>query len=237
MMLCDIVSLTGHRKEYYGKKITHSAQPKKNTVGTKIRKKTSATQGSRRLGGATETAEKCFSGTDPQPLLHNRTVTRVYPCVRLITDMCAGTGTKRVHTRIKEIIMVMVTDSIADLITRIKNAGMVRKEKIEMPYSKKRNSIAQKLRVANYIDNVETQGHGIKKQLIITLAYNEEGKHKVKDVKRISKPGRRVYVGVQDIRPIRNNHGTLFLSTPKGILTGDEARKGHVGGEALFSIW
>ena len=93
------------------------------------------------------------------------------------------------------------------------------------------------MRAAKYVENVETQGHGTKKQIILTLAYNENGKHKVHDVKRISKPGRRVYVGVQDIRPIRNNHGTLFLSTPKGILTGEEARKGHVGGEALFSIW
>ena len=149
--------------------------------------------------------------------------------------MCTGAGAERVHPRIKEIIMV--TDIVADLIIRIKNAGMVRKEKIEVPYSKKRNSIAQKLRVANYIENVETQGHGTKKQLVITLAYNKEGKHKVNDVKRISKPGRRVYNRVQDIHPVRNNHGTLFLSTPKGILTGAEARKEHVGGEALFSIW
>ena len=131
----------------------------------------------------------------------------------------------------------MVTDSIADLITQIKNAGMARKERIEMPYSKKRNSIAQKLRVTNYIENVDAEGHGTKKQLVITLAYDKDGKHKVSEVKRISKPGRRVYVGVQDIRPVRNNHGTLFISTPKGILTGEEARKDHVGGEALFSIW
>ena len=131
----------------------------------------------------------------------------------------------------------MVTDVIADLIIQIKNAGMVRKESVTVPYSKKRNSIAQKLRVAEYVENVEAQGHGVKKNLVITLAYDKDGKHKVRDVKRISKPGRRVYVGVQDIRPVRSGHGTLFLSTPKGILTGDEAYKGHVGGEALFSVW
>ena len=131
----------------------------------------------------------------------------------------------------------MVTDIVADLIIRIKNAGVIRKEKIEVPYSKKRNSIAQKLRVTKYVENVETEGHGTKKQLIITLAYDNEGKHRVSDVKRISKPGRRVYIGVQNIYPVKNSHGTLFISTPKGILTGDEARKGHVGGEALFSIW
>lgn len=133
--------------------------------------------------------------------------------------------------------MVIVTDSIADLIIRIKNAGMIRKEKIELPYSKKKNSVAQKLRGTNYVENVETQGHGTEKKIIITLAYDKDGNHKVSDVQRISKPGRRVYVGVHDIQPIKNNHGTLFISTPKGILTGEEARKGHVGGEALFSIW
>ena len=131
----------------------------------------------------------------------------------------------------------MVTDTIADLIIRIKNAGMVRKESVEIPYSRMRNSIAQKLRVTNYVGDVETVGHGPKKRLVVTLAYTKEGEHRMRDVKRISKPGRRVYVGVRDIRPVKHNHGILLLSTPKGILTGDEARREHVGGEALFSIW
>ena len=224
-------------KYIYGKKITDSAQPKEDAISRKIREKAGSTEGGRRLGGAAKAAEKRLAGAHSQSLLYHRTTARVHSRVRSVTDMRAGAGAKRVYTRTKEIIMVMVTDSIADLIIRIKNAGMVRKEKIEVPYSKKRNSIAQKLRVASYIENVETQGHGTKKELIITLAYHEDGKHKVRDVKRISKPGRRVYFGVQDIHPIRSGHGTLFLSTPKGILTGDEARKGHTGGEALFSIW
>ena len=224
-------------RNIYGKKITDSAQPKKDAIGRKVCKKTSSTEGSRRLGRAAKTAEELLAGAHSQPLLHHRATARVHSRIRSVTDMCTGAGAKRIYTRIKEIIMVMVTDSIADLIIRIKNAGMVRKEKIEVPYSKKRNSVAQKLRAASYVENVETQGHGTKKQLIVTLAYSEDGKHKVRDVKRISKPGRRVYFGVQDIHPIRSGHGTLFLSTPKGILTGDEARKGHTGGEALFSIW
>ena len=131
----------------------------------------------------------------------------------------------------------MVSDTIADMIIRIKNAGMVKKEQVEMPYSKMRNSIAQKLRVQSYVQNVETVGHGIHRKIVVTLAYDKEGKHRVQDVQRISKPGRRVYIGVRDIRPVKNNHGLLLLSTPKGILTGNEARKEHVGGEALFSIW
>ena len=132
---------------------------------------------------------------------------------------------------------MVVMDTISDFIIRIKNAGMIRKERVVMPYSKVRNSIAQKLRVAQYVDTVDTVGHGILKQLVVTLAYDEQGNHRVRDVKRISKPGRRVYVGVRDIVPVKSGHGVLLLSTPKGILTGDEARKECVGGEALFSIW
>jgi len=131
----------------------------------------------------------------------------------------------------------MVTDTISDLIIRIKNAGMVKKEEVQVPYSRIRNNIAQKLRITNYVDNVETVGHGTKRRLVVKLAYDKNGKHKVNDVKRISRPGRRVYIGVQDIVPIKNNQGLIFISTPKGILTGEEARKEHVGGEALFSIW
>ena len=131
----------------------------------------------------------------------------------------------------------MVTDTISDFIIRIKNAGMIRTEKVEMPYSKMRNSIAQKMRVTNYLEDVETVGHGVKKKLVVKLAYGKNGEHKITDVKRISKPGRRVYFGVNDVRPVKNGHGLMLISTPKGLLTGDEARKEHVGGEALFSIW
>ena len=69
------------------------------------------------------------------------------------------------------------------------------------------------------------------------LAYDGDGRHKIREVKRISKPSRRVYMGVRDIRKVKNGLGKMILSTPKGILTGEEARKEHVGGEALFLIW
>ena len=114
---------------------------------------------------------------------------------------------------------------------------MVRKERVEMPYSRMRNSVVQKLRTKKYVDDVETIGHGVQKRLVVTLAYTSDGKHRVRDVKRISTPGRRIYLGVRDIKPVKNNYGIILLSTPKGILTGDEARKEHVGGEALFKIW
>ena len=131
----------------------------------------------------------------------------------------------------------MVTDAISNLIITLKNAGMVRKGQIAVPYTKVCNSIAQKLRVTHYVEDVATTGHGIERKLVVTLAYNKDGSHKVRDVKRVSKLGRRVYMGVKDLRPVKSGHGAMLLSTPKGILTDREARKDHVGGEALFKIW
>ena len=131
----------------------------------------------------------------------------------------------------------MVTDTVADLIIHIKNAGLARKPQVSLPYSKFRRDIAQKLRVQNFVADVQEEGHGLKKRLLITLSYDKDGKHKVHDVKRISKPGCRIYATVKEIHPIKHGHGVLILSTPKGVLTGQEARKEHVGGEVLFSIW
>ena len=131
----------------------------------------------------------------------------------------------------------MVTDRIADLVIRIKNGGMVRGETVDAPYSRLVNSVAQKIRAAGYVSDVVTDGHGPKKKIVITLLYDGDGAHKVRGVKRISRPGRRVYVGVNDMRPVMSGHGALFLSTPKGILTDAEAKKERVGGEALFSMW
>ncbi len=131
----------------------------------------------------------------------------------------------------------MVTDQLADLIIQIKNAGMAKKTFVEIPYSKIKYYIAQKLRTNNFVADVEEKGSGIKKRIVLHLLYDKSGKHKVKDVKRISKPGRRIYLGTRDVRPIKYGNGLLILSTSKGVLTGNEAKKERVGGEALFSIW
>ena len=131
----------------------------------------------------------------------------------------------------------MVTDKIADLIISIKNAGMVRKDMVICDYSKLRYSVAQKLRSNNFVSEVSEQGHGTKKKLVITLSYDKKGNHKIHDVSRISKPGKRVYIGVRSLRPYKNGRGLTIISTPKGILTGEEAKKERVGGEPLFLIW
>ena len=131
----------------------------------------------------------------------------------------------------------MVGDSIADLIIRIKNAGAVKHATVDIPYSKLKYQIARKLQDKKYLAEVEKKGTGIKKHLTLTLTYDPKDLHRVHDVKRLSKPGQRIYYHMSDIMPVKQGKGLLILSTSKGILTGEEARKEQVGGEALFSIW
>lgn len=131
----------------------------------------------------------------------------------------------------------MVGDPVADFIIRLKNAGMARKSQVEVPYSKLKHAIADKLAAAGFIAAVAVDGKDVKKQLVVTLKYDQKGTHFIRGVQRISKPGRRLYVGVSDIHPVKFGHGNLILSTPAGILTDEEARTQNVGGEQLFKIW
>ncbi len=131
----------------------------------------------------------------------------------------------------------MVSDTIGDLIIRLKNAGMVKKLTVEVPYSKLRHAIADKLVACGYLDTVTVTGEGVAKTLQLHLRYDEQGSHAIRGVQRVSKPGRRLYTKVADIHPVKFGHGDLILSTPAGILTGSEARNARVGGEQLFIIW
>ena len=131
----------------------------------------------------------------------------------------------------------MVSDTIGDFIIRIKNAGVMHKATVTAPYSKLRQAIADKLVAAGYLSDVAVQGDGAQKTLTVTLRYTETGDHAVRGVKRLSKPGRRQYAKVADIHPVKFGHGHVILSTPAGILTGEEARAQHMGGEQLFMIW
>lgn len=131
----------------------------------------------------------------------------------------------------------MVNDPVADFIIRLKNAGMVRKETVEVPYSKLKHAIADKLAASGYVGEVTKHGKKIQKTLAVTLKYDAGGAHFIRGVQRISKPGRRMYIGVSDIHPVKFGKGAQILSTPAGILTGEEARAQNVGGEILFIIW
>jgi small subunit ribosomal protein S8 len=108
---------------------------------------------------------------------------------------------------------------------------------VSMPQSKVKSAIADKLVQRGIVETVVARGKNISKTIELTLARDEKGDYKFSNVKRVSKPGCRVYFGVQDIRPVVGGLGQLVISTPKGILFGDEARKERVGGEPLFEIW
>lgn len=131
----------------------------------------------------------------------------------------------------------MVTDPVADFINRLSNAGAVKHANVSVPFSSFKYEIAQKLRDAGFVEQVEKKGKKIKKTIEVTLKYTPDGTHKIEGVKRMSKPGRRLYKGAHEIVPVRYGHGALVLSTPHGIMTDKEARKAKVGGEALFEIW
>ena len=131
----------------------------------------------------------------------------------------------------------MVGDTIGDFIIQLKNAGAVGKKNINVPYSKLRQAVADKLVLAGYVESAAPKGKTVStKTLEVALKY-ENGSHRIRGVKRISKPGRRLYTKVSDIHSVKFGQGHLILSTPAGILTNDEARAQNVGGEQLFIIW
>ncbi|HWP61390.1 MAG TPA: 30S ribosomal protein S8 [Candidatus Paceibacterota bacterium] len=131
----------------------------------------------------------------------------------------------------------MVTDPIADFINRLINAGAVKKQTVSIPFSMFKMAIAEKLKDAGYVKAVEKKGKKVKKTLDVVLKYNDAGIPAIRGVKRISKPGRRMYASVHELKPVKYGTGVLILSTPKGIMTDTEAKQEKVGGEALFEIW
>lgn len=129
-----------------------------------------------------------------------------------------------------------MNDKIADMMIRIKNAGKAKLPSTVVPYSQLKLDIAQVLMKEGFIASIAKKGKKAKKYLEIGLAYNA-GEPKVHDAQRVSKVSRRVYYGYRDIRKVRSGYGLLVLSTPKGIMSGETARKEHVGGEPLFKVW
>ena len=126
-------------------------------------------------------------------------------------------------------------NSIIDLIIRIKNGYMARRETIKSPYSKYKETILKKLVSLKYIKEYQVEGE-LKKTITITLIY-EKGEPALTDVAIISRPGRRFYVSYRNLKSIMSGFGHSILSTPEGIITNREARKRKLGGELLFNIW
>ena len=118
----------------------------------------------------------------------------------------------------------------------MKNGSLAGKETVTFPYSKMKNGIGECLKKAGYIFEISKKVKNGQPILEVGLVYVDK-KPKITEVERISKQSRRVYFGMKDIHPVRNGSGLLVLSTPNGILSGRDARKEQVGGEALFRIW
>lgn len=131
----------------------------------------------------------------------------------------------------------MVEDPVADMLTQLRNAGAAQKLSVTLPYSGLLENIAKTLLEAEYIKDVSVEEADGKQSLVIDLAYEEDGTPQITHMRRLSRPARRSYVGVDEIPKIRGGFGDVVLSTPEGVLTGDKARQQHVGGEILFEIW
>ncbi|WP_200763181.1 30S ribosomal protein S8 [Nitrosophilus alvini] len=131
----------------------------------------------------------------------------------------------------------MINDMIADSITRIRNAAMRKQEVTKLLYSKIVEEIVKIMQDKGYIESYKVVEDGNKKFINVVLKYDENGNSVINELKRISKPGRRIYKGRDEIKNFKNGYGTIIVSTSKGVLPNDKAFKEGVGGEVLCSIW
>ena len=128
------------------------------------------------------------------------------------------------------------TDPIADLLTRIRNAALVGKNEIRVPSSKLKVTVATELKKAGYLTGVKVESAKPRDILVVTI--NKPGESStINEIKRLSKPGRRVYVSANDIPRVKSGRGVVLVSTSKGVVTGQEAVKQRLGGELLLSVY
>lgn len=130
-----------------------------------------------------------------------------------------------------------VNDPISDMLTRIRNAGMARNTETTMPATKILVAIAGILKQEGYIEDFEVIEKRPQNQLLVKLSYGPDKHHVIREIKRVSKPGLRVYAGKNDIPRVKSGLGIAIVSTPEGVLTGYEARRRGIGGEVLCTVW
>ena len=130
-----------------------------------------------------------------------------------------------------------MTDPIADMLTRIRNGGMAKHQKLDLPSSNLKVAVAAVLKDLGYIKNFKTISDDKQNVLRLYLKFDDSNLHIIHEIKRISTPGRRVYVGKDDIPVVKNGLGCAILSTSKGVLDDNSARQAQVGGEILCTIW
>lgn len=132
---------------------------------------------------------------------------------------------------------MVVTDPIADMLTRIRNANQMRYKEVSLPSSKLKYEIARILKEEGYIQGYRLEKKGVQDNLILTLKYGPKKERVITGLKRISKPGLRVYAKVDELPTVLNGLGIAIISTSQGVMSNQEARKRQLGGEVLAYIW
>ena len=131
----------------------------------------------------------------------------------------------------------MINDLIADSLTRIRNAAMRRLDSTTLMHSKVVEAVVAILADKGYIESFNVVEDGVKKSINVVLKYDEKGRTVINEVKRVSKPGRRIYKGKDELKRFKNGYGTIIVSSSKGVLPNDKAYELGVGGEVLCTIW
>lgn len=129
----------------------------------------------------------------------------------------------------------MITDPISDMLIRIKNAYLARKEEVVFPYSKMKLAIADILKSNGYVRDAKVIGEP-QKEIKVELLYKNK-QSAMQEVRRVSKPGRRIYAAAKDLASVKSGFGISIVSTPKGLMTGKDARKANVGGEIICEVY
>ncbi|HXY73440.1 MAG TPA: 30S ribosomal protein S8 [Actinomycetota bacterium] len=132
---------------------------------------------------------------------------------------------------------MVMTDPIADMLTRIRNANLAYKDDVEMPLSSVKMRVADILVKEGYVTGFDVEGEGVKRTLRLQLKYSPKRERTITGIRRISKPGKRVYVGRDEVPRVLGGLGIAILSTSGGVLTDKQARKQGVGGEVLAYVW
>ena len=133
--------------------------------------------------------------------------------------------------------MAVVSDTIADMLTRIRNANQMRYEEVKVPASNIKKEIARILKEEGFIKDYKIENDDAQGTIVVTLKYTDKKERVITGLKRISKPGLRVYANKDEIPKVLNGLGIAIISTSKGIMTDKEARKENIGGEVLAYIW
>ncbi len=130
-----------------------------------------------------------------------------------------------------------MTDPIADMLTRIRNAIAANHTRVDIPGSKLKMELARILKEEGYINSYSTKGEGVKYMIRVFLRYDARGVSSITHLSRVSRPGRRVYVGSDGIPKVLGGYGVNIVSTSQGLMSGKQARQAHVGGEILAEIY